>query len=193
MSVMCVAGKVSPNKPRGKISSYIKTKQTKNIKQTNFAWDRSGEPMAHLPNWHVGRFFWHAAFAPVPFFGWPSYNTNYSYIYIHIYIYILCTILNTTKWCYEWIILYTNHKLWDVIGVLNRLPKIVFNYFLLFLSVIIFTIILTIYKTIIINNNDGEFQDPIFCSRIPWARENICSKNYRPFGHTLLKHSPPLA
>jgi hypothetical protein len=54
----------------------------------------------------------------------------------------------------------------------NRLSKNAFKYFVLSLLVIIFTITI-IHNIIIVNNDYGRLQDPIFCSKFSWECERI--------------------
>jgi hypothetical protein len=69
---------------------------------------------------------------------------------------------------------------------LNRLPKDAFNYFVLSLPVINFTVTIIICNIIVINN-DERLQDPILLLKNPMGTRRNFSRNYLQFGHALSK------
>jgi hypothetical protein len=75
---------------------------------------------------------------------------------------------------------------------LKQVPNKGFNYSVLFLSVIIFTITI-IRNIIIINNSDARHQDPSYCSKFPWARVRISPKIIVKFSTRSHKCSQALA
>jgi hypothetical protein len=87
-------------------------------------------------------------------------------------------------------------KWWDVTGSPNVLTKNALNFFVLFLPVLIFnkTIIICNYNfcIIITSNDDATLQDPICCSKFPWAREIISPKTIDNFGTGSDKGSPAM-
>jgi hypothetical protein len=82
----------------------------------------------------------------------------------------LSTIIITAKLFCQWMIFYTNQKLWKFIVFLNRLHKKVLTIVFSLSISVMFTIIIIIIIIIIIN---ARLQDPHFLLRIPMGTWNI--------------------